>query len=293
MRLVSIASFLGFSVIPALAGCSQNYKGVDDTGIGNSIDSDADTDADSDSDSDADSDADSDTDSDSDTDADTDTDTDTDTDADCVPTGGDWSWVIQTLEVGDSTTGIDLDGDGSVDNALSPVASGMNVAIADAMSTSSTVMVVQFWGVDDWCNDSMDGAIGAATDTDGNASDNGSGSESFDAELDGSGHMSLSSGATISGSTWTAEIPSAEVTIGGWSFEPVTPIYVEGTASETMNSGVLGFALDKELMRQIATDNGWDPSLADSAADLDMDGDGETDAISVGFTFEAPTCTLF
>ena len=44
---------------------------------------------------------------------------------------------------------------------------------------------------------------------------------------------------------------------------------------------------------QIATDNGWDPSLADSAADLDMDGDGETDAISVGFTFEAPTCTLF
>ena len=236
------------------------------------------------------------TDSGSDADADTDTDTDTDTDsgsAECIPTGGDWAWVIQTLEVGDSTTGVDLNGDGAVDNAMSLAATGMNRAIVSAMANSSTVIVVQFWGVDDWCNDGVNGAIGMASDTDGDPTDNGSGSESFDATLDGSGHMSMSSAATISGSAWSASIPSASLSIGGYDFSPSTPILIEGTASETMNSGVLGFGLDKELLRAIADDNGWDGTLADSLADLDTDADGVPDAISIGFTFEAPTCSVY
>ena len=103
----------------------------------------------------------------------------------------------------------------------------------------------------------------------------------------------MSSAATISGSTWTAEIPSASLSIGGYDFSPSTSILIQGTATETVNAGVLGFGLDKELLRQIAVDNGWDSSLADSLADLDTDGDGVTDAISVGFTFEAPTCSVY
>ena len=139
----------------------------------------------------------------------------------------------------------------------------------------------------------MEGTIGAASDTDGDTTDNGTGSESFDAELDSSGHMSMSAAAIITGSTWTAEIASASMVAGGYEFEPVTSIHIEGHASETMNTGVIGFGLDKELLREIAIDNGWDSSLADSIADLDMDGDGTTDAVSVGFTFEAPSCLVY
>jgi len=70
-------------------------------------------------------------------------------------------------------------------------------------------------------------------------------------------------------------------------------VLLEGQATETTNTGVFGFGIDKEVLRGIAVDNGWDPSLADTLADLDTDADGVNDAISAGFTFDATACTLF
>lgn len=294
----------------ALAGCGDSYKATDADPIGSdtagTIDSGAaDTDTDSDADTDSDSDADSDTDTDSDSDADSDTDADTgsgggdtgsgggDTSpATCPTSGSEWAWVVQTLEVGDATGGVDLDGDGTVDNVMAVARDSLNASILTEMS-HGTVVLLQFWDVDDWCNDDMSGAIGWGADTDGDTTDNFTGTESFDATLDSSGHMAMASTATIAGSTWTASIPSASMTIGGYVLTPVTPVLIEGQATETTNTGVFGFGIDKEVMRAIAVDKGWDPSLADTLADLDTDGDGTTDAISAGFTFEAVSCTLY
>ncbi|MBM4393468.1 MAG: putative metal-binding motif-containing protein, partial [Deltaproteobacteria bacterium] len=96
-------------------------------------------------------------------------DTDTGT-ASGTPRGPDFTYVVETLEVANSGDGLDLDGDGTSDNLLSVIKSSLDDSIVDAMATTTSVIIVQMWNVDDWCEDpDVYGGILGATDTDGNA----------------------------------------------------------------------------------------------------------------------------
>jgi hypothetical protein len=80
--------------------------------------------------------------------------------------------------------------------------------------------------------------------------------------------------------------------IGGYTISPATAIYVEGAAGESGNDGVMGFGIANETLYPIAEANGYDPSLVDRMADLDTDGDGTNDALSIGFVFTSVPCGL-
>ncbi len=312
-----------------LAGCSQTYSGADDDPKGQSEDSavetDADTDSDSDTDTDTDTDTDPDTDADRDNDADgdgdldtdtdtdtdndndvyTDTDADADTDADtdvdtgtasCPPAGPDFTYVVQTLEVAGSRDGLDLDGDGTSDNVLSVIKSSLDDSIVDAMATTTSVIIVQLWNVDDWCEDpDVYGGILSATDTDGTVADNYSGSESFSAgsAVDSSGHSTEVGTVVITASTWSITVASASFEAGGFTLTNSTPVYGVGTADDTSIAGTMGFALPATLMEEIATAEGYDPELAWSLADIDSDGDGTYDALSIAFEFTGVTGSVY
>jgi hypothetical protein len=282
----------------ALTACHLDYKTSGDSDTTGITDGDADTDTDADSDSDADSDTDADTDSDTDTDTDADSDTDTDTDTGtsdaCEPDAAEWTWVVDTLVVGSSSEGVDLDGDGTVDNVLSVASSSLNDAISAELSAGTTALVLQFWDIDDWCDDDVFAGLVVASDTDGDPTDNTSGSEVFDpgTNVDGSGHATLSAAANVSGGAYHVEIPSASLEIGGYLLDSATPIVIEGMVSAGTNTGSFGFGLSIETVIPIAEDNGFPASAVRGLADLDTDGDGTNDALSLGFVFTSVPCGL-
>ena len=215
--------------------------------------------------------------------------------ATCPTGGGTFNWVGSALEVGNASEGVDLDGDGAVDNVFSLAARSRNDDIATALADGSTVLVMQFWNIEDWCDDgSFQGGILIATDLDGNGADNYSGSETFDpgTNVDSSGHAVQHASATVSGSNYSVTIPGAELSIGGVDITTATPILIEGTANETENSGHFGFGIAVTDLVPYAEANGIDPSLLYSLADLDTDGDGVGDAISAGFVFDSVSCGL-
>jgi len=287
---------LPFGLIAALTACSDSIVAKDaedpwqDTG--NLDDTDSDTDSDDDSDTDSDNDSDTDSDNDSDTDADTDTDTDVPTE--CPSATGQGTYVVNSLRVGTAAEGIDLDGDGAPNNVLSLGASSLDPSLSEALG-GSTVLVLQLWDVEDWCNDTsaMAGLL-AATDTDGDVSDNYSGSEVFDggSAVDASGHATMSAAATIAGGSYRVEIASASFEVGGYELVPSTSIIVEGVASDVSNEGVMGFGLSVEFVQGLAADSGLDSSVVAALADLDTDGDGTNDSLSVAFVFGTTTCGL-
>ena len=216
------------------------------------------------------------------------------TEATCPTTSDSFAWVITALTVGSGTEGVDLDGDGSVDNVLAIAASSLNDAIADTLATGPEVLALQFWNLSDWCNDDFEGGILVAEDLDANPADNGSGAERFDAgnEVDGSGHARDHAPGRLSGSRFEADVPSAAVEVGGVMLQTATPIHIEGTADMREVSGRFGFGVAVEALLPYAEEAGLSASTVEALADLDTDGDGRNDAVSAGFVFSGVSCGL-
>lgn len=212
------------------------------------------------------------------------------------PTGGrDFTWVADALEVGGASDGVDLDGDGAVDNVLAIAAASLNAAIAEELATGDVALVLQFWELDDWCDDgSFWGGLVVATDTDGDPSDNYGGGETFDggSGVDGSGHATQAAEASVRDSAYEVRIDGGAVEVGGYYLRSATPIVIEGTATPTENVGAFGFGIAAGDLYGFADDAGYDRGLVDDLADLDTNGDGTPDALSVGFTFHAVSCRL-
>lgn len=217
-----------------------------------------------------------------------------DPDQAACPTGGrDYAWVATSLAVGAGDEGLDLDGDGSVDNVLAIAASALNPSIDEALAAGAA-LVVQFWAFDDWCfDDSFYGGLVVATDPDGDPSDNASG-ETFSGgdALDADGHATLSAEGAVDDSQYDVWIPGAEVEIGGILLVAATPIHIQGVATPTDNAGLIGFGIGADDLRPFAESAGFDPDLVDSLADLDSDGDGTLDALSIGFRFASVSCRI-
>lgn len=214
--------------------------------------------------------------------------------ATCPTTSDSFAWVITELEVGSGTEGVDLDGDGAVDNVLAIAASALNDSIAEAFAQGPQVLALQFWNLSDWCNDDFEGGILVAEDLDGNTADNGSGAERFDAgdEVDGSGHARDHAPGRLSGSRFEADVPSAAVEVGGVMLQTATPIHIEGTADVREVSGRFGFGVAVEALLPYAEEAGLSSATVEALADLDTDGDGHNDAVSAGFVFAGASCRL-
>ena len=278
--------------VSALAGCSQTYatdKTQDafaDTAEDTADTADADTDTDTDSDSD----------SDSDSDTDTGTDTNIDTGGACPSSVSEMAWVVEHLEVSTATNGLDLDGDGRGDNVIAAMRDAINASILETFPGTPVVLVWQMWDVDDWCDDSdITGAFMSPEDVDGDHADDYSGSEAFSAgaDLDAGGHAVENGGGSIGSGVYTFELAHGELWVGGFTLTNATPVLVVGTADESANAGQFGFGLAIPLMEEIAISEGYDPALATALADLDADGDGELDSLSVTFEFTAVPATVY
>ncbi len=105
-----------------------------------------------------------DTDTDTDTDSDTDTDTDTDSDTD-TDTGSfaDAYFLLDYMQIGDSTEGCDLDGDSQVDNQLGGLATWLynqgyidedpNVAMSDGLASGDILVAMGLFDVESFTDD--------------------------------------------------------------------------------------------------------------------------------------------
>ena len=298
-----------FLLFLTAVGCSQTYSSDDKNPAGTTddgfVEGDTDTgtvdDTAGDTDTDADTDADTDTDTDTDTDSGTNTDTGEDTDTgttagSCPSSVSEMVWVVQTLEVTTSRAGLDLDGDGTGDNQLAVVRDALNSSILSTFPTSPVVLAWQMWDVEDWCDDpAIVGAFLSPSDDDGDHTDDYSGTEAFNAgdQIDASGHAVENGAGAITGGTYTFTFASGEFYVGGFTLTNATPVIVEGTANESANTGKFAFGLSVTLMEEIAVAEGYDPALAAGLADLDTDGDGKADAISVTFDFTAVPATVY
>jgi cytochrome c biogenesis factor len=82
------------------------------------------------------------------------------------------------------------------------------------------------------------------------------------------------------------------VEVGGYTLESVSGVVVEGTATAAGNQGVMGFAISVETMVPIAEANGYSRDIVERLADIDSDGDGTNDALSIAFVFTSVPASL-
>lgn len=197
--------------------------------------------------------------------------------------------VMVTFQVAERGDGIDLDGDGALDNAVWSLAAGIDPVLAQARDISTQALVLQVSGLEDMA--SLTAAVrlallsaqpvsegawsgGVAVDDDGLAL------VAVDTELVDGAHETILLDDTL--------------TIGALTLEASTPIHVHGTVDADQHSGLIGLGIGTDVLIAALAQAGSTEGAAVIAqsADLDTDGDGEEDAISMAFAFTAERCTL-
>ncbi len=217
------------------------------------------------------------------------------------------TWVVSGL--GASDEGLDLDGDGSPDNALSTLLAlaanfgqeiDIDAVLADAVSNGDTVTLLELWNLDSLEKDAfIEIGMISGQDTDADASDNFSGSEQFEygPGLDDDGHPSARTAASLANGRFDVTFTGQEQTIGGIVLPEDGVVRAIGTVSEPQVNGVFGVALPvAEFLDLVETATGQAvPFLLQlaisNAADIDLDGNGSADALSMAFDFESVRAT--
>lgn len=275
------------SLLLVTAACATDEEPATDTDIPDDTDLPIDTDA-------VDTDLPVDTD-DSDAPADTD-----DTDAPLVDTDGGDTWYHVVLELRALGTGVgfDLDGDGSVDNAIGGLAGTLNPLLADNYGSTHQYAVTQLWGVDT-VDQLVDVGILGGADDDEDPSDNRSGVEPFTLigpSLSADGHAPLYASTSVDPTTgaYEATLPAGTLRLGVLQVPVATPIYIRGEITAANHTGALGGAVrtDDLVVVLDAFGLGSLAALASLLADIDLDADGEPDAVSVAFGFDGPAAVL-
>ncbi len=204
------------------------------------------------------------------------------------------TFVTDSIAVGTSSEGFDLDGDGVIDNAAALAKSLLDPQLLDFTANQPEVLILQLWDLQDWCNDAVGVGFINGLDTDGDPSDNHSGSEVFDpgADVDADGHAVYAGAGTIAGSVVTGTIFHAQLNFGFVSIDTATPLYLSGTVAADGFSGIVGTAVDAVALGSFLESQGLPASLATSLADVDTDGDGTADAVSAAFEVHTVTCGI-
>lgn len=231
----------------------------------------------------------------------TETDTPTDTDAP-IDTGAPrppdqvWNHVVQTMVALPAAQGFDLDGDGDIDNVLGGFAAAINPLITDNYGTTPEVAIVQTWGVLDG-DDQADIGLFTGRDTDFDLSDNFSGAETFDASigLGPTGRALIHATTTVDGAgNYATALPAGQIALGPVVLPISIPVAIVGTTLASGHGGQLGGAVPTSaltnLLNQVGL--GFLSGALGALADIDSDGNGTPDSISVAFSFTAVPCSV-
>lgn len=197
--------------------------------------------------------------------------------------------VVTDIRLARPGQGQDLDGDGKVDNAVGGVAALLG-PVMGTLGVGSTVMVLQIQG--------------AAPDAEqvGVALVPGWHSEDEDepgvfhggAWVDEDGAALVTGRVAWDGVSWAGQLPGQGLALGGLVLRTATPVLGEGTVSDDLHAALLGFAVSGEMAVATLSALGV-PGAATRVmrhADLDLDGDGEEDAISLAVWVDAVPCLL-
>ena len=228
-------------------------------------------------------------------DSDADTDTDTDTDADADP-GETANWAITRFEVGGRNDGFDLDGDGDTENALWVTGALLDPLIATGMDNAQRLTALQLAGIQDWQeDDALQLGLLLVSDTDGDPSDNGSGTEIFDAgaQIDAQGQALVSYPTSLSGGSYELSFATSTLVIGGLDIDTSTDVFIAGTPTSSTHVGRIGFGVEATTLITALSAVGASEELIrvlSGLADLDMDQDGTPETISSAFAYEGQSC---
>lgn len=228
---------------------------------------------------------------------DTDVFVDTDTDAPGgFQSGADhWNHVVESVTVAPASQGRDLDGDGTIDNALGVLGGLVNPIIASGSSGATSVAILQVWGVNDGDQDVEVGFFGAV-DVDNDPTDNFSGTEPFDGSLfvDAQGRALVTQATVMVNGDYSATLAQGTYIIGGLTIQTATPVYLDGTATAGVHDGLLSFAIGVPALTAIlqAFGQGALAPVVANLADVDTDGDSIADALSVAFRVEGVPCVV-
>jgi len=217
------------------------------------------------------------------------------------------TWVISGL--GASDDGLDLDGDGARDNALSALlalaadfgqAIDIDALLADTISSGDAVTLLEIWNLDSLVKDSFIGmGMVAGQDTDADPGDNFTGTEQFEYALglDPDGNPTARAATSLAKSKFDVVFTGEEQTIGGITLPANGVIRAVGTVREATVTGTFGIALPvAEFLDLVESATGAAVPLllqfaVTSAADIDLDGNGRADALSMAFDFESVRAT--
>lgn len=217
---------------------------------------------------------------------------------DPAATGETWNAVAVALSVGDRGEGIDLDGDGDADNAVWALGTVVDPLLETVLASAERVLVVQLAGVDDADDDEVVvvGVVTAA-DTDGDPSDNGSGAEAFDAgaAVDADGHVLVRTETVLVGGAFAVELATGTLEVGELSLELATGLHVAADATAEGQAGLLGFGVSAAALTDALVALGVpeeEAATVAALADLDVDGDGADETVSIALSYEAVGCTF-
>lgn len=203
-----------------------------------------------------------------------------------------WHHAVSSVDVLPATEGFDLDGDGDIDNTFGNLADFLAGRLDDLVGQAEAIIVLQTWQDDDGAS------IGllAGTDQDDNLDDNDSGSEVFvvgDDQLDADGRAVEGITVTLNGQGgYTTRLPPGPLNLFGISMPAVTQIRWAGVVDEDTHVVRFGTAVSLAPLEQIMEDNGlgWLVGTLGQFKDIDSDGNGSKDAVSVAFLLEGVPC---
>ncbi len=205
--------------------------------------------------------------------------------------------VLVEVAVADRSEGFDLDGDGRVDNALWYTKNLVDPLIEERLLYASNVAVLQLSGIDGWTDDAVRVGLFNAVDADGDGADNASGDEVVEAgaAVDGDGLALVGVPTGLVGGAYEVELGTNELLIGTFEFELATGVFVSAVATPDGQSGLIGGAISTEAFEAALDATEADGEVIEAAlnhADLDLDGNGENDALSMAFEFSAAPVLL-
>lgn len=214
-----------------------------------------------------------------------------------------WHHVLSDARLLPSGQGVDIDGDGTPDNALGGIAGQLNGlggggGITDAIAGGDTFVIFQTWGVRDADTAVRVGLI-QGEDSDTNPDDNFTTKETY-LVADGigsDGQASLGTDATLDASgAYRAEIEGFPLDLGFIQIPVSSPWVIEATVTEGKHEGRIGTAIAVQEIIDLINDNGLGFVLAffdpRDFADVDLDDDGTDESISLVLGFEAVPCGI-